>query len=115
MKGSHVHINVKDLDSAVRWFESVWEIRPVFQNERMAVISLGSFSVIFDAADEDTRATIAFGSDDCERDFRVVADRGAEVVEGPEKKPWGVVAAYLKGPGALTVEIEQVLKEEQSA
>jgi predicted enzyme related to lactoylglutathione lyase len=79
----------------------------------MAVIPLGGFSVIFDAAEEDAKVTIAFDSDDCERDFRSVTERGAAVVEAPQKKPWGVVAAYLRGPGALTVEIEQVLAEEK--
>jgi hypothetical protein len=39
-----------------------------------------------------------------------VGGRGAEMIEAPQDRPWGARAAYLKGPGGLTVEIEQVLK-----
>jgi hypothetical protein len=39
---------------------------------------------------------------------RVVA-RGAETVSAPEDKPYGSRAAYVRGPGALTFEIEQPL------
>lgn len=109
MKGSHVHLGVTDLAATVRWFETVWAVRPTFQNARMAVIPMGEFSLIFDAAADDSRATIAFSSDNCEQDFRLVTGRGAEVMAAPEKTHWGVVAAYLKGPGALTIEIEEAL------
>jgi len=34
----------------------------------------------------------------------------AETIEAPQDRPWGARAAYLKGPGGLTVEIEQLLK-----
>src|SRR5882672_7205666 len=78
-----------------------------FKTKKMAVFLLGEFSLIVDAADEDSHATIAFASDDCERDFRTVKERGAEVIAPPTKTGWGVIAAYLKGPGGLTVEIEE--------
>ena len=49
-------------------------------------------------------------SDDCDRDYGRVVERGAETVSAPEDKPYGSRAAYVKGPGALTFEIEQPLK-----
>ena len=107
MKLSHVHFKVRDLAESVRRFEVVWALRPAFQNEKMAVLPLGEFSLIVDAADHDSHATIAFASDDCERDFRAAKERGAEVIAPPTKTGWGVIAAYLKGPGGLTVEIEE--------
>ena len=111
MKHSHVHFSVRDLAEAVRWFESVWALSPSFENAKMAMIPLGEFSFILDAAEADSRATIAFTSDDCERDFRRVKERGAEVIAPPARTHWGVIAAYLKGPGELTIEIEQPLAE----
>lgn len=111
MKYSHVHFKVENLIEAVRWFESAWELRPSFRNEKMAVIPVGELSFILDAADENSRATIAFTSDDCERDFRRATERGAEVISPPAQTPWGVIAAYLQGPGELTVEIEQPLPQ----
>jgi predicted enzyme related to lactoylglutathione lyase len=112
VKHSHVHFNVRDLAEAVRWFKVVWALPPAFQNEKMAMFPLGEFSLIVDAADEDSRATIAFASDNCERDFRNVRERGAEVIAPPTKTGWGVIAAYLKGPGGLTVEIEEPTSKE---
>ena len=36
-------------------------------------------------------------------------NRGAEPIEAPHDTPWGTRTAYLKGPGSITVEIEQLL------
>lgn len=109
MKGSHVHVKVKDFPAALQWLGEVWGLKPAFQNDRMAVIPLGAFSMIVDASEEDTEATIAFESQDCGKDFRSVVERGAQVIEPPTQQPWGVIAAYLKGPGGLSFEIEQAL------
>ena len=110
MKSSHIHVNVKDLQSATHWMEKTLAFKPAFQNDRMAVVPVGGFSIIFDAANHDTVATIAFDSEDCKSDFNQIAARGVEVIEGPTEQPWGVIAAYIKGPGQLTFEIEQILK-----
>ncbi|MFZ0736133.1 MAG: VOC family protein [Candidatus Acidiferrales bacterium] len=110
MKVSHVHCRVRDLPAAARWFEQVLQIAPVFHNEQMAWLSFGEFGVILDAAPADSALTLGFDSDDCDADYRTVTTRGAETLEPPQDRPWGARAAYLKGPGALTVEIEQLLK-----
>jgi uncharacterized glyoxalase superfamily protein PhnB len=64
------------------------------------------FILILDAAAEDTPATLGFESDDCDRDYRAVIGRGAVSLEAPANQPWGVRAAYLRGPGRLKFEIE---------
>jgi uncharacterized glyoxalase superfamily protein PhnB len=50
-----------------------------------------------DLAAYDVSATVGFDSDDCDRDFRAVVERGAIPLEPPTNKPWGVRAAYFKG------------------
>jgi hypothetical protein len=35
MRLSHVHCQVRDLPAAACWFEQVWQVTPVFHNERM--------------------------------------------------------------------------------
>jgi len=110
MKVSHVHCRVRDLPTAARWFEQVLQATPVFNNERMAWLGFGEFGVILDAASVDSVVTVSFDSEDCDADYRIVTSRGAETIEPPQDRPWGARAAYLKGPGGLTVEIEQVLK-----
>ena len=110
MKLGHVHIQFKDLQSAVRWMKEVAGLAPAYQNPRMAVFAWENSSLIFDQSEEDSAVTIAFDSDDCRRDFSMFESRGAETVEAPADQPWGVRAAYLKGPGATTIEIEQALR-----
>jgi uncharacterized glyoxalase superfamily protein PhnB len=110
MKANHVHVGVLDLSAAIGWLERVWDLKPVFQIPQMAIFAIGDFSLFVDAEGHDSRATVGFVSDDCDRDYRRVVDRGAESVSAPEDKPYGSRAAYVKGPGAMTFEIEQPLK-----
>jgi len=72
----------------------------------MATFSFNSLTLIFDSADEDVSATVGFESDDCDRDFLAVVERGAIALEPPTNKEWGVRTAYFKGPGGLKFEIE---------
>lgn len=90
----------------------MWDIRPTFEDGGgMAVLALHGASLILDAADEDGTATIGFASDDCDEDHRVASERGAETLEAPEDRAWGVRTAYLRGPGRITFEIEQNLPD----
>ena len=110
MKLSHVHRRVRDLPAAAHWFEQVLQVAPVIHNERMIWLGFGEFGVILDAAPADSVVTLGFDSDACDADYRTVTGRGAGTIEAPQDRPWGARAAYLKGPGGLTVEIEQLLK-----
>jgi hypothetical protein len=103
---NHVHLGVRDLSGALEWLRRIWQVGPAFQNERMATLQFGAFILILDAAAEDSSATIGFESDDCDRDYRAVIQRGALPLEAPANRPWGVRAAYLWGPGSLKFEIE---------
>jgi hypothetical protein len=69
-------------------------------------------TIIIDAAPADSPATIGFESDDCDRDFFAVIDRGAVALESPANKEWGVRTAYFKGPGAIKCEIEGLVAGE---
>ena len=109
MRFHHLHVAVRDLPDALDWLKKVWDASPTFENGAMAVLSLHGTSLILDAADEDGTATIGFASDDCDADYRLASERGAETLEAPEDRAWGVRAAYLRGPGRITFEIEQEL------
>jgi len=110
MRCNHVHVGVRDLGRAVEWFDRVWRIQPNFQNEGLATYGFGSFMLILDAAPDDTPVTLGFGSDDCDGDYRAVIERGAVAMEEPGDRAWGARAAYVKGPGAMKLEIEGPLK-----
>jgi hypothetical protein len=110
MRFNHLHVAVRDLAGALDWLERVWDIQPTFENGGgMAVVSLHGASIILDAADEDGIVTVGFASDDCDEDYRLASERGAETLEEPMDRTWGVRAAYLRGPGRMTFEIEQGL------
>jgi catechol 2,3-dioxygenase-like lactoylglutathione lyase family enzyme len=110
MKANHVHVGVRDLPAAVSWLERVWELKPLLQIPGMAIFAVGDFSLFLDAEDHDSRATVGFSSDDCDRDYARVVALGAVAISSPEDKLYGSRAAYLRGPGGLTFEIEQPLK-----
>jgi catechol 2,3-dioxygenase-like lactoylglutathione lyase family enzyme len=103
---NHIHLQVRDLSAAVRWFGTIMQIGPGFQNERMATFVFDSMTLIFDEGDEDITATVGFETDNCDRDFQAVVRRGAVTLEPPANKEWGVRTAYFKGPGGLRFEIE---------
>ena len=111
MRLSHVHINVQNFEAVVSWFENTAGLKPSFQNDRMASIPADSISLIVDRSDEDSTATIAFESNNCDLDYKTLLSRGAIAISAPEDQPWGVRAAYIKGPGRLTIEVEQPLTE----
>ena len=95
---NHVHLQVRDLPAAVHWFALVLELKPGFQNERIATFIFGVMTIIIDAGPVDSPATLGFESDDCDRDFEMVVSRGAVSIEAPVNKEWGVRTAYFKGP-----------------
>jgi catechol 2,3-dioxygenase-like lactoylglutathione lyase family enzyme len=103
---NHIHLQVRDLNAAVTWFDKILQVKPGFRNERMATFSFNALTLIFDAAKDDVSATVGFESDDCDRDFQTVVERGAVALDPPTNKDWGVRAAYFKGPGELRFEIE---------
>ena len=110
MQLNHIHVSVRDLGEAVAWLERVWLLKPEFQNGRLATFAFNDFILILDSGEADSPATIGFESDDCDRDFRAVVERGAQPIEPPSDRPWGVRCAYIQGPGRLKFEIEQPLK-----
>ena len=39
MKLNHIHLQVRDLNVAVHWFQTILQIKPGFQNDRLATLS----------------------------------------------------------------------------
>lgn len=110
MRLNHFHFAVRDLSAAIGWLEQVWDVRPTFRNERMAVIPFDSITLILDSGDQESIATVGFESENCDIDYGRMIEKGAISEGGPSDKPWGARTAYIKGPGGLRFEIEQPLK-----
>ena len=91
------------------WLARVWKSKPVYLDKDMAVVPFGPVTVIFDRARRDSTATLAYSSRNCDADYRIALKRGARPIEPPKDRVYGIRSAYLKGPGALTFEIEQTL------
>jgi uncharacterized glyoxalase superfamily protein PhnB len=104
-----VHVRVRDLAAALRWFAEVLDAAPGYRDAEMAVLEFEGASVILDLRETDDGVTIAFVVDHCDAAFDDAIRRGATAVEPPEDKTYGVRAAYVKGPGAMTIEFEQAL------
>lgn len=110
MKIGHIHVGIRDLKSALSWFDKVLEWKPTYQDERIAILHPGPISLILDASDADVPATIAVPSEDVDADHARLTQRGAVSLGQPSDMPYGVRASYLKGPGGLKIEIEGPLK-----
>jgi uncharacterized glyoxalase superfamily protein PhnB len=110
MKVSHVHCQMADLSGAIRWFKNCCDMTPSFSDARMAVLEFGDFTLILDAAPTDSVATLGFNSADCDADFAALIARGAAVLERPQDRSYGARVAYIRGPGALKIELEQLLR-----
>jgi uncharacterized glyoxalase superfamily protein PhnB len=110
MNASHIHVQVSDLPGALEWLERVWTTKPAFRFPKMAGVTFGDVTLILDEGVQNSTATIAFKSEDVDEDYASVHARGAEPITPPQDYPWGVRAAYVKGPGGLTFEIEQPLR-----
>jgi len=108
VKFNHVHAKVRDLGAAVSWFEKIWGLTPTHRDDRLAVFSLGSFLLLLDASEIDSEMTLGFESRNCDADFNAAVGRGAIAIRSPADFPWGARAAYVRGPGALTIEFEQI-------
>jgi predicted enzyme related to lactoylglutathione lyase len=111
MEGNHFHVFVRDLPGALAWFARVWDVEPTYKEESMAILQFGPILWILDEDDEETVTTIGYTTADCDADFRTVVGRGAQAIEEPADRSWGVRVAYLKGPGRITLELEQELLE----
>lgn len=111
MEGNHFHVLVRDLPGALAWFARVWVTEPIYQGEGMAVLQFGPILLILDQDEEETVTTIGYATADCDADFRTAVGRGAQAIEEPADRSWGVRVAYLKGPGRITLELEQKLVE----
>jgi catechol 2,3-dioxygenase-like lactoylglutathione lyase family enzyme len=109
MKADHIHIRVADINEIVHWFETFLELRPNYRDNTMAMYPFGEMAILFDKSDRAMPVTIGFSSDDCDADFRRLVELGAVALNEPADQAYGVRSAYLKGPGDLTIEIEQTL------
>ena len=52
---------------------------------------------------------IGFNSRDCDADYSSMLARGATALEPPQDRAYGARVAYFKGPGAIKIELEQML------
>lgn len=109
MKLNHVHVGIRDLGAAVDWLRRVLELAPTVYENRLAILDFGGFTLILDVMEQDSSATLGFESDDCDRDYARLVAMGALPLDPPRDRPWGVRSAYVAGPGALKLELEQRL------
>lgn len=101
-----LRLGVRDLPAAAAWLDKVLEWKPSYRDERRAVVGSGSVKLELVAAGADSEAAIVLLSDDADADYRRLIERGAAPLEVPSDRPSGVRAAFVRGPGALTFEID---------
>jgi len=108
---SHLHIEFRDLEKAVVWMKQKMNQAPTFQNSQMAIFQINELGINFDKAATDSKITLALKSLNCDADFKSLVEKGVEVIESPNSKPYGVRSAYIQGPGQLIIEVDQNLRD----
>ncbi|MBI4054770.1 MAG: VOC family protein [Elusimicrobia bacterium] len=109
---SHVHVGVRDLKKAAAWFEKVMGLQLAYPYPGAARFQIGALGVFLEEKGKDSALTLGFPTKNCDTDHKRLVDRGAVSSEVCNDKPYGVRAAYLLGPGALRIELEQFLSRE---
>jgi len=104
----HFHIGIKDLPAAIVWFNEKAGLDPIFQNEKLACFKFGPITTVLDQSSDDHECTLAFETANCNDEYNRFLQSGAETISSPSSKPWGVFSAYIKGPGNITIELEEI-------
>lgn len=109
MHVTHIHANVADLESATAWFATYLGLQPIQQWNDCHVFTLGPIKLALDRAPNDSVVTIALANIDCDAEYRRLIARGAQSIQAPQTFKTGSRTAIVQGPGALNIEIDQVL------
>ena len=111
---------VEDLGAARRFYEEVFGLPVVFEDEVSAVFKFGDTLVnVLDAregpelvapasvaaADSGVRFQFTLGVDDVDRKCDELKSRGVELLNGPVDRPWGIRTASFRDPGGHIWEI----------
>jgi catechol 2,3-dioxygenase-like lactoylglutathione lyase family enzyme len=102
----HVTIAVKDQDEALKFyvnklgFEVVVDV-PFSEEQRWIELKIpgADTQVVLFTADGQhdrigTASNIIFTSDDIEKSYEILKERGVEFIRPPTKEPWGVYALF---------------------
>ena len=106
-----LRLGVRDLPAALAWLDKVLGWKPTFRTDSRALLAATGAKFELDAAKDDSTATLALASDDVDADYQRLLERGAVSLEAPSDRPTGFREAYVRGPGALTLEIDGPLSQ----
>ena len=113
---------VEDLDSAKRFYEDVFDLPVVFEDESSSVFRFGDTLVNLlrtseapdliapaPVAPPDAGARFQFtlGVEDVDATCERLRGRGVELLNGPVDRPWGIRTASFRDPGGHIWEIAQ--------
>jgi catechol 2,3-dioxygenase-like lactoylglutathione lyase family enzyme len=113
---------VEDLDSVKRFYQEVFELPIHYEDDNSAVFKFGATLVnllnateapgLIEPArvaspDAGVRFQFTLGVDDVEAMSEELRRRGAELLNGPIDRPWGVRTASFRDPGGHIWEIAQ--------
>lgn len=116
---------VEDLDEARRFYEQVFELPIVYEDDASTVFRFGGTVVNLlrtSAADEliapapvapadaGARAVFSIEVDDVDALVTRLAERGVELLNGPMDRPWGIRTASFQDPGGHIWEIGQPIR-----
>lgn len=115
-----ITIFVEDLAAARRFYQEVFQLPVVYEDENSAVFQFGETVInvlavteapglVAPAAvasrDAGVRFQFTLGVDDVDATCEVLKERGVELLNGPIDRPWGIRTASFQDPGGHIWEI----------
>jgi catechol 2,3-dioxygenase-like lactoylglutathione lyase family enzyme len=116
---------VEDLEKARRFYQQVFELPVVFEDDASTVFRFGGALVNLlrtTAADElvapapvapsdaGARAVYSIEVDDVDTLVARLTERGVELLNGPMDRPWGIRTASFRDPGGHIWEVAQPVR-----
>lgn len=111
---------VEDLDAARSFYQEVFDLPVVYEDENSAVFKFGEILVnllrVSEAPDLVAPATVAapeagvrhqftLGVEDVDELCEELKSRGVALLNGPQDRPWGIRTASFRDPGGHIWEI----------
>jgi catechol 2,3-dioxygenase-like lactoylglutathione lyase family enzyme len=119
-KISAITLFVEDLESSKRFYEGVFGLPIVFEDDNSAVFDFGNtiINLLTDTAaheliepasvasrDSGSRLQLTIPVDDVDGMCAELTKRGVELLNGPMDRPWGIRTASFRDPGGHIWEI----------
>lgn len=112
MEFGHVHFPVSDLARSVSFYRDLLGLRVGFELEG-TMAEFEEVSLVLDQRRPDalpSHVTLGVSVEDVDSVYEELVERGVEIAEPLQDRPWGVRNFYVRDPDGYLIEFDQPLE-----